>query len=303
MSDLFEAYSSCPLCGGVIDQLREASCAHHPLWHEPLPTALTWMRCTACGHVHTRSFWTDAGLDVLFEGANQSQHLKPTDNIDALRTGWSPVVERAVRLLGGYGVMARAARPPVWLDVGFGAGGLLMAAGDAGFAPKGVDARLDTVSRAGELGFEAIAGSLLDDALAATSFGAPASVDVLSMMDVLEHFAYPGQALDKAARLLRPGGLLVLSMPDLTCSSWRILDQRNANPYWAELEHHHNFSRARLLALLGEHGFEAAGFASPHRYKCQMEVYATRAPAAVGYQLRLRTTASTLQAPPPANTR
>jgi hypothetical protein len=34
------------------------------------------------------------------------------------------------------------------------------------------------------------------------------------------------------------------------------LDRQKANPYWAEIEHCHNFSRSRLYALLREMGFE-----------------------------------------------
>jgi SAM-dependent methyltransferase len=98
-----------------------------------------------------------------------------------------------------------------------------------------------------------------------------------SMMDVLEHMPFPRSALLKAARLLRTGGIIVISLPDLGSSSWKIMDAAQANPYWMEIEHHHNFSRQRLVALLGEFGFEVADFSVPHRYKAQMEIYAVRA--------------------------
>ena len=48
----------------------------------------------------------------------------------------------------------------------------------------------------------------------------------------------------------------------------------NSNPYWREIEHHHNFSRQRLMALLDECGFDVVDFAIPLRYKAQMELYA-----------------------------
>jgi len=96
------------------------------------------------------------------------------------------------------------------------------------------------------------------------------------MMDVLEHIPYPRQALRKAAQVLRPGGLIVLSMPDLACSSWKVMDAAKLNPYWLEIEHYHNFSRDRIVALLAESGFEVVDFAIPGRYKAQMELYAVR---------------------------
>ena len=46
-------------------------------------------------------------------------------------------------------------------------------------------------------------------------------VDVLSMADVLEHMPWPRAALGRAAQMLRPGGILFLSMPNSDSVSWR----------------------------------------------------------------------------------
>ena len=71
-------------------------------------------------------------------------------------------------------------------------------------------------------------------------------------------------------------GALVMSMPDLMSSSWKVMDAENANPYWMELEHYHNFSLERIVALLRDSDFEIVDFAIPNRYKAQMEIYAVR---------------------------
>lgn len=144
-----------------------------------------------------------------------------------------------------------------------------MTAADFGFSAIGLDARAETVARIQQLGFNAQQADFMKVAFD----GRP---DVLSMMDVLEHMPYPREALLKAASVLRPGGVIVISLPDLTCSSWRIMDAIKANPYWMEIEHHHNFSRQRLTSLLQDCGFELASVAIPNRYKAQMEIYATR---------------------------
>ena len=39
------------------------------------------------------------------------------------------------------------------------------------------------------------------------------------------------------------------------------MEVEKVNPYWADLERHHNFSRERLVLLLRECGFEIADFA------------------------------------------
>ncbi|MFJ4457742.1 methyltransferase domain-containing protein [Pseudomonas sp. NPDC089392] len=263
------AYTACPLCNGASTTLGFANCSGHPLWHEPLPQAIEWMQCPGCAHVHSRHYWTEAGLAEVFRNANPGQLARHADNHDNKRALWAPVVDKVMGLLGGYQATFNRACQPSWLDVGCGDGSLVMTAGDFGFSTTGLDARAETVSRLQQLGFNAIQHDFMTLQL-------EVSLDALSMMDLLEHIPYPIKALQKAAQLLRPGGVLVISLPDLTSSSWKIMDAENANPYWMEIEHHHNFSRARLLALLNDNGFSVADFAVPNRYKAQMELYAIR---------------------------
>jgi predicted SAM-dependent methyltransferase len=96
------------------------------------------------------------------------------------------------------------------------------------------------------------------------------------MADVLEHIPFPKLALAAARRLLEPGGIIFLSMPHYNCAAWRLLDSTNSNPYWAELEHFHNFSRKRLQSLLKEEGFEPLSYAVSERYRVCMELIAQR---------------------------
>ncbi|SQF99602.1 putative O-linked N-acetylglucosamine transferase, SPINDLY family [Paucimonas lemoignei] len=265
---LQEVYLACPLCEASSTTLGYANCTAHPLWHEPLPPSIEWMKCSSCGHVHNRHFWTDAGLAEVFRNANASQLAQSSGNHDSKRAIWTPVVDKVVELLGGFQAVSQS-NAPVWLDVGCGDGALLMTAGDYGFSAMGLDARAETVSQIQNLGFNARQQDFM-------TLEPEVAVDVLSMMDVLEHMPYPILALRKAAQVLRPGGVMVISLPDLTSSSWKIMDAEKANPYWAEIEHYHNFSRDRLVALLNSNGFAVVGFAIPTRYKAQMELYAVR---------------------------
>ncbi len=83
-------------------------------------------------------------------------------------------------------------------------------------------------------------------------------------------------ALEAAHRLLDQDGVLFVSMPNFDCSAWRLLDRDNANPYWGELEHYHNFSRSRLYELLQEMNFEPVRYGVSERYRVCMEVVAKR---------------------------
>ncbi len=82
---------------------------------------------------------------------------------------------------------------------------------------------------------------------------APASFDVVVMIDVIEHLVSPRAAVERAAVLLRPGGLLYVVTPDIGSLSARLL-----RSYWWGLRPAHlsYFSRATLVRMLGEAGFE-----------------------------------------------
>ena len=262
---LQSSFPDCPLCEAASVTLGFANCAIHALWHDRLPRTIEWMRCASCGHVYSRTYWTEAGRVEVQRNAK-------VDPAAAAVAEWTPVVERVVRLLGGYKAVADRETRPIWVDVGCGDGALLMAGADYGFAAVGLDPQGDAVRRIQGLGIQAIT-ALQHDFL---TLKFEITLDVLSMMGVLEQIPYPREALRKAAQVLRSGGVLVIGTADLTSSSWKILDNASTNPYWSDLARHHQFGRDRLIALLRESGFEVADFTLPGREKADMELYAVR---------------------------
>src|SRR5919109_928044 len=105
---------------------------------------------------------------------------------------------------------------------------------------------------------------------------APGSLAVISMADVLEHMPFPKPALRHSADLLRPDGLLFLSMPNGDTIVWKYLDSYKVSPYWIEIEHCHNFTKDRLFALLTETGFEPLDYDINHRYRSGMDIVARK---------------------------
>lgn len=266
---LQETYQTCPLCDGASVTLWFASCATNALWHEPLPRTIEWMRCPSCGHVHSRRYWTEAGRAEVLRNAKANPLPESSAGQDARRAAWAAVVERAVGLLGGYrSIMTRETRP-LWVDVGCGDGALIMTAADHGFAAVGLDTRADVVAPIQGLGFTALQREFLQLRFEVVP-------EVLSLMDLLEQIPYPRTALRKAAEILQPGGVLVISTADLASSAWKTADREGANPYWMDLERYHNFNRERMVALLQDSGFEIVDFALPARARAQMEFYAVR---------------------------
>ena len=157
----------------------------------------------------------------------------------------------------------------LWADVGFGNGALLMTAHEFGFRPLGCDLRAANVDALKATGIEAVMSDI-------TTLELPEPAAVISMADVLEHMPFPKQGLAAAHERLRPGGVLLISMPNSDSLLWRMLNGASANPYWGEIEHYHNFGRKRLDALLREMGFEPVRYGVSERYRACMEVIARK---------------------------
>jgi protein O-GlcNAc transferase len=251
-------FQACPLCGGEDAlEIRVADCRSHPMYHPGLPGQMHWVKCDGCAHVFTDGYFDAAGLELLFGKVHEGQ--TPGFDVARARGVAARIVSEVSRFRGGDGGH--------WLDVGFGDGSLMTTADEFGYDVVGLDLRHDSVAKMRELGFDAHAVDLAE-------FTPAQTFDVISMADVLEHMPFPKLALERARKLLAPGGALFVSMPNLDAFAWRDLDTRGANPYWAEIEHLHNFGRKRLYALLEEMGFTPRRYGISERYIACMEVLA-----------------------------
>lgn len=174
-------YAGCPLCTCTeLLLVQQATCNQHPLWQKGLPTRLFWVRCKACSHVFTKSFFNDEGLKLLFSRAHAYQVAGA--DLDVQRGLWCEAVRRINQLLPEPAWN----RPAVWLDIGCGCGGLVFTAQEFGFTAIGVDTRQAAVDQIVALGYTAILGNLAE--LEVTD-----PVDVISLADVLEHVPIPAQ--------------------------------------------------------------------------------------------------------------
>ncbi|MDR3417108.1 MAG: class I SAM-dependent methyltransferase [Nevskia sp.] len=251
-------YDTCPLCGCcVLPDYCTVDCSAHPLYTEGLSPEMRWKECADCGHIFTEGYFTEEACRLLFSRTNE--HQQPGHNAEALRPISSRMVEKVLPFAAGG----------CWLDVGFGNGSLLFTAREYGFAPIGVDVRSESVDAISTLGIEAHCCTLEH-----LTLREPCAV--VSLADVLEHMPFPRQGLQVAHRLLADSGVLFVSMPNMDCVPWILLDQEGINPYWAELEHYHNFSRDRLYRLLRQAGFEPVHYGVSERYRLGMEVVARK---------------------------
>ena len=141
-------------------------------------------------------------------------------------------------------VRAAAAPPARLLELGAAAGQFLAMARDAGYDVAGIEPTDNGAQTARERhGLEIHNGFVEDVELPAASF------DVACAWHVLEHIAPPGPALERVGGWLKPGGKLLLEVPNVAS-----LQARRAGADWALLapEHHVSHFTPRALGRLLE---------------------------------------------------
>ena len=138
------------------------------------------------------------------------------------------------------------------LDVGCGSGGYLDRMRSLGWQVTGLEPDEKAARTAREaLGLNVLTGELSCVDLPAGGF------DAVTFWHVLEHLPEPRAALERARRLLRPGGLLVAQVPNAEGCCARIF-----GPDWMGLDlprHLTHFSPRTLRRLLGQVGFRVLG--------------------------------------------
>ena len=251
-------FGKCPLC--ECPELADAAtgdCSGHPLYHSSLSPLIRWKRCIACAHVFTEGYYTDESSKLIFSRTHEPQQAGA--DMEQQRFASAHIVEKVLPYVSAG----------IWMDVGFGNGSLLFTAQEYGFKPLGLDLRAANVEAMAAFGIEARCQDI-------TELSLESRCAVISMADVVEHVPYPKAPLRAARQLLAGAGVLFISMPNMESVLWKTLDRQMANPYWAEIEHYHNFGRSRLYALLREVGFEPVRYGVSERYRACMEVIAKK---------------------------
>jgi SAM-dependent methyltransferase len=162
-----------------------------------------------------------------------------------------PLVERAVRWIGARHVRFLSLGLPPGsrvLDVGCGRGVVLGALADHGLEVHGVEMSAVAARGADPRAEVRIAANLVDAGYPSSHF------DQVLIWHVLEHVAQPRETLDEVQRILRPGGRLVVAVPNFASrqAEW-------SGPAWFHLDlprHLYQFPLAALRTLLDETGFE-----------------------------------------------
>jgi 2-polyprenyl-3-methyl-5-hydroxy-6-metoxy-1,4-benzoquinol methylase len=167
------------------------------------------------------------------------------------------VARQPVRFLRRAGLQP-AARV---LDIGAGRGRLVTALNEAGFSASGIEASRRSTALARQAGVAVQRRDLYEHA--------EADLDAAVMWHVLEHLDDPPTALATVRGWLRPGGLLLVGVPNLAS-----LQAELAGDGWFHLDaprHRVHFTADGLRRLLARSGFEVV---ATHHLVLEQNVHA-----------------------------
>src|SRR6266511_4151393 len=138
------------------------------------------------------------------------------------------------------------------LDIGSGPGVFLAHGRDRGWRVHGLEPSSQAAAHARGLGLE-ITRAFLDE----TSAGALGTFDVVHMNEVLEHVPDPRGVLTLVDRLLDPGGLVALMVPnDYSPFQAALRDACGFAPWWVAPPHHVNYFDVQSIQRLLSERFE-----------------------------------------------
>jgi 2-polyprenyl-3-methyl-5-hydroxy-6-metoxy-1,4-benzoquinol methylase len=140
--------------------------------------------------------------------------------------------------------------PGCLLEVGAGDGYFLHAAKNAGWSVSGVELSAPRVQRAKQwFDLDLTLGNLSD-----ASF-APASFDAAALFQLMEHVHDPRSILERVRTLLKPGGLLLISTPNVLA----YVRKGRSVDTWRIPRHLFFFSPRTLVRLVEDCGFRPLG--------------------------------------------
>jgi len=210
----------------------------------PVYAALPWLRqCTGCG---LRCTWPQPAEEEL-AALYDAEYYRALGYDLLTVSGWPPAQQaRADRLLG---LAERHVGPGRLLDVGSGLGDVLAAGVRRGWRVTGIEPNGLAAGWAARRvpQAEVVCQSLEEFA------GRKGTFDVVTCLEVIEHFRDPGACLERIRRLLRPGGILVATTPDAGSLHARVSGRR-----WVHYHRDHlwYFDRRILARLARRAGLE-----------------------------------------------
>lgn len=218
---------SCPACGEV---------THHQIFEK---ASYQYVACDACRAVYINPIPLAQALNRGYDELSADYFL------DERRLAVDDYLQRHAREIA---LLNRVAVRGKLLDVGCATGSFLQAASHAGLRDLlGIDIAGPSIDVARRRGFRAEAGDFPSGVFEPNSFA------IVTMWNTLEHVPAPDAFVREAWRVLEPGGILAMSMPNYASLSVRLVGTRYR---YIGLAHLNYFTPRTVRVLLSRNRFD-----------------------------------------------
>lgn len=240
----------CPGCGAEGDSPAPLLSGHDRLTEAPGEFSV--VACASCGLAFTQPRLRPEDFATYYPETYNAYE----PNASAKASLGERIGSLQRELLVRYGPYREVWRrgPGKLLDVGCGTGDLAAVFGRHGWQAHGIEPSEQAAEHARAAGVAVVTGTLADAPWPEASF------DAIVFNHSLEHIPDPAEALAQAARLLRPGGVLAIAVPNF--GSWH---RRLFGSAWFQLDlprHLQHFDRASLAGLVRRTGLRPVSSSS-----------------------------------------
>jgi SAM-dependent methyltransferase len=229
----------CSLCGS--EALEQAYITHDR--HYGIEGTFTLSKCTSCGLVFVNPMPTEDYLTSLYPPTYYSYQ-------DFYEKDLSTIGKIYKKYLVNIGTRDPHFKTPgKILDIGCGSGQFLYKMKKKGWIVSGVEVS----ESAAKLGNELEQLNIYNGNLLQAKFPG-ASFDYIRSNHSFEHITNPEEVLQEIHRILKPGGKLLIGVPNIVSFNARLFKK-----YWWYLGapvHTYNYSVSTLSRMLEKHGFK-----------------------------------------------
>jgi 2-polyprenyl-3-methyl-5-hydroxy-6-metoxy-1,4-benzoquinol methylase len=222
----------------------------------------TYRGCPQCETVYISPRPSPAVLDMYYSTSENyefwNKHIFPASEATRRERIFRPRAERVVEICRRHGVSTGAI-----LDVGAGFGTFLEEVRALGAFERivAVEPTPSLVRTCRERGLEVIDRPIEQVELEGGAF------DVVTSFEVIEHLFRPSEYVRQCARVLKPGGILILTCPNVKGFDVMVL-REGSNA--VDPEHLNYFHPASLSRLVSGHGFEVLEIQTPGKLDAEL---------------------------------
>jgi 2-polyprenyl-3-methyl-5-hydroxy-6-metoxy-1,4-benzoquinol methylase len=233
-------YQQCPVCANSRLSLQ-LTASDYTVSNEKFEV---W-ECADCSLRFTQDVPVESAIGRYYQAESYISHTDSREGFihrlyHAVRTYTLNQKRRLVQQESGL-------QSGMLLDMGAGTGAFVAAMQQAGWQAMGIEPDADTRARAASLHGLTLLDKLQFGDLPTQHF------DVITLWHVLEHVEDLHGYMDRLHQLLKPGGVLIIAVPNYTSR-----DAALYGPHWAAYDvprHLYHFSPRSMRVLLGRHQF------------------------------------------------